>query len=219
MHPRVIARSSKPVAAEGSFLTNPVSLIVYTLMASTTGMTFGPEFREACISTFSAPLQALALLTTTTAGGASANTSYELTTSIWDSSAGTYVTSKLNSTTMLSTGLAVADPIVVAWQISDFSLFSPEYAMSLAKKIGVTLPNNSGDKTREAAQKPSRLSIGAKVGIGVGAAIGVLAVIIITVILCFKKRQKGRNQAAPPGYTVAEMEGQDRGHAHLVSSL
>lgn len=204
MHPRVIAHPGKPVAAIGSFFAQPVSFIVYTAMASTCGMTFEPEFGEACISTFSTPLQALALLTTTTASGASATTSYELNTSIWDTSARTYATSKLNSTTMLSTGLAVADSIFVAWQISGFSSFPPEYAT-----IGVTLHNGTGNWTREATQERSGLSTRANVGIGVGAAFGVLAVIITTVMLCLKKRRKTKNQEAPSGYSIAEMEDQD----------
>ena len=182
-------------------------------MASISGMTFGPEFREACISTFSTALQALVLLTTTTAGGTTATTSYELTTLVWNSSARAYATSTLNSTTVLSTGLEIADPIVIAWQVSDLSSFPPEYATSLVKKIGVALPNGTGNGTREAGPDAPGLSTGAKVGIGVGAALGVLTVIIATVMLCLKKRRKTKTQAAPLDYTVAEMEDQDQDHA------
>lgn len=180
-------------------------------------MAFGPEFREACISTFSAPLQALALLTTTTASGASETTSCELTISTWDTLARTYATSRLNSTTMLSTGLAVADPIVIAWQISDLGSFPPECATSLAKKIGVVLSNSAGNGTRngtsEATPDAPGLNTGAKFGIGIGAALVVLTIVIATVMLCLKKRRKVKNQAAPPGFTIAEMGDQDEDHA------
>ena len=174
-------------------------------------MTFGPEFREACISTFSTPLQALALLITSSVSGASISSTYEFTTSTYVTSASTWSTTKINSTTMLSTGLAIADPIVVAFQIEDFKSFPSEYATSLAKKIGVVLSTDSVrlDTPSQPGTDVPGLSTGAKAGIGVGVAVGALAFIIGIVLFCLRKRRKAKNQDPQQEHTIAEMADQD----------
>ncbi|KAJ8108724.1 hypothetical protein OPT61_g7973 [Boeremia exigua] len=166
------------------------------------GMTFGPEFYAACISTFSAPLQALALITTSPFNGASLSTTYEYTSRVYISSASIYSTVTISSTTQLTTGLAVADPVVIAWQIEDFRLFPSTYAASLAAQIGVNLsPTDIG-------AEPASLSTAAKVGIGVGALIGALAVITALVVLCLKRRRQKTETSAPPDM-LPEMADQD----------
>jgi hypothetical protein len=173
-------------------------------------MTFGSEFFQACISTISTPLEALVLLTTTPYSGASRTTSYEFTTSTYNTSASSYSTITVSSVTTLSTGLAVADPVVVAWQVENFKDFPPDYVASLTKRYAIELPSSTGTlppPTDTPAPAPG-LSTGAKAGIGVGAAIGAIAFIMAVVFLYLRSRRKG-NQTASSDRNIAEMADQD----------
>ncbi|KAH6612510.1 hypothetical protein C7974DRAFT_79642 [Boeremia exigua] len=171
------------------------------------GMTFGPEFYEACISTFATPLQALALIVTSPSSGAAASTTYEYETLVFVTSASSWSTTTVSSTTLLSTGLAVADPIVVAWLDENLGLFPPEYVASLAARFSMTVPSSTGRLAPPTATPAAGLSSGAKIGIGVGAAVGVLAAVIAGVWLCLKRRRKP--QTSDPHASLPEMADQD----------
>lgn len=149
------------------------------------------------------------LISTAPYGGATISASYEYTTTVYLTSARTWSTSKISSTTALSTGLAVADPVVIAWQIEDFRLFPSDYATSLARKIGVTLPTTGSDAKLPSDAESPGISTGAKAGIGVGIAVGVLAILVAVVLLRLKKRRKAA-QAVEPQHTLPEMADQDQ---------
>jgi hypothetical protein len=174
------------------------------------GMTFGPEFYQACISTFSTPLEALVLLTTTPYSGASSTISYVFTTTTWIASASSYATITRSSVTTVSTGLAIADPVVVAWQVENFKAFPSDYVASLTKRFEIALPSSTGilpPPTDTPTPTPG-LSTGAKAGIGVGAAIGAIVFIMVIVFFCLRSRRK-RNQATSSDRNIAEMADQD----------
>ena len=84
--------------------------------------------------------------------------------------------------TTLATGLAVADPVIVNWQMEDIGMFPNEYAKSLvARYTDVSAPastsmsmTNALKPTTAPAPAPTPapesdgLSTGTQVGIGVG---------------------------------------------------
>lgn len=159
-------------------------------------MTFGPEYPEACLSTFSTPIQAQALVTSTP-NGALPSTVYEFESSTYVASLSTYSTYTNSSTTTVATGLAIADPIVVAWQTEDYRFFPSEYAASLAERFDIALPTNATSQTPVPG-----LSTGAKGGIGVGAAIGACAVLVGVALLFLRRRRKPKPSGEP---TLPEM--------------
>jgi hypothetical protein len=192
-------------------------LICLRIMADSylSGMTFGSDVHAKCISNFLTPLVAHAQISTSPAyRGASVTPVYDYISS----SGKTAVT--ISNTTTITAGLAVADPIIVAWQIADLKLFPSEYASSLANKIGIALPSStptapSPPLTNAPADpsNPNILSTGATAGIAVGAMLGavIIGVIIgvIIVALCLRRRRK----AVPitRDSEIADMEDQDRG--------
>lgn len=107
-----IAHSGKLAAVEGFLLINARQKIPYVVGS---GMTFGFQYSEACTSTFSTLLQALTLVVITPFSGLSIFSTYEVITSIYVSSGSSWSTCTTPSTKILSMGLAIADPIVVAW--------------------------------------------------------------------------------------------------------
>jgi hypothetical protein len=174
-------------------------------------MTFGPEVIAMCISTFSTPLVAHAQITTSPAySGASVTLVYDYTSSSGKSPV------TISNMTTITAGVAIADPIVVAWQIDDFKDFPTGYASSLAHKIGIALPGStpttpvpSATNTPTDPSKPNILSTGAKAGIAVGAVLGLVIVGVIMVALCLRRRRKAVPVTRDPD--IAEMEDQDRG--------
>jgi hypothetical protein len=168
-------------------------------------MTFGPEYPTACVSRFSTPISAHAQITTSPLfSGAIPTPVYE-----YSSQSGSIV-SAISSIIAISAGLAVADPIIVAWQQDDFKLFPSDYASSLAQKVGITLAPDPVSSTRSGPTNsaPARgLSSGAKAGIGVGVVIGV-AIIGVTIVLLYMRRSR-RAETTAEGVGVAEMEDQD----------
>lgn len=166
-------------------------------------MGFGPEFPDVCISTFSTPVQAHALITFT--GG----TSYLHTILGYDSSARQTTTSTSSSIVTVTTGLAVEDPIVVAWQIEDFSTFPLDYATSLAKRISIPFPSNTGEVFGESISPPAGISTEAKAGIGAGVAIGAIAILTAMILLCLRRKRKQKGQAALNEHSKPELDGQN----------
>jgi hypothetical protein len=101
-------------------------------------MTIGPEYGKSCISHISTPLRAWAQITTSPPySGATPTPVYEYTPSAVPRTA-------TSSITTITTGFAIADPVIVAWQEDDLLLFPSDYATSVARKIGITLPSSTG---------------------------------------------------------------------------
>jgi hypothetical protein len=126
--------------------------------------------------------------------------------------------------TVISTGTKAMDAMVVFWQESDLSNFDPDYAATLANKLDIDFtPTPTAAVTAETAAPPDRsevasttptalsgpdgsaalsdsgLSDGAKAGIGVGVAIGVIALGVAAFLLykrtMRKKSKLDRNSA------------------------
>lgn len=123
----------------------------------------------------------------------------------------------------MTTGLAIADPVIVGWQIRDLQSFPSSYASSLAKMIGVqetpapgsssTFPLVTGQPGAESTTSPppppsqtptpspSLASSGLSSGVKAGIAMGVLAnVAIFGAVLAFflgRRSKKKKNTASP----------------------
>tara|TARA_R110002003_G_scaffold140_19_gene12877 strand:+ start:15480 stop:15998 length:519 start_codon:yes stop_codon:yes gene_type:complete len=116
----------------------------------------------------------------------------------------------VSSITTISSGLAVADPIIVAWQQDDLTLFPPDYAKSLAQKLGITLSNSATSTSPGPTSSPSSggLTTAAKAGIGVGVVFGA-AILGVAIVLLYLRRWR-KDGTTPKEPRVAEMEDQDR---------
>ncbi|KAF2027723.1 hypothetical protein EK21DRAFT_91236 [Setomelanomma holmii] len=172
------------------------------------GMTIGPEYPSACFSRFSTPFSAYARVTPPPLySGATPTPVYEY------SQSGS-ITSAISSITVVPSGSAIADPIVVAWQLDDLKSFPADYATSLARRVNITLLAASASSSASAgpgptsAPGPDGLSTGAKAGIGVGVALGAVIGGIAVVLLCMRRRRKAGTTDESPH--VVEMEDQDR---------
>jgi len=167
-----------------------------------------------CVSSIATPLAVRALVTTTYTNGVSSSF-YELVLND---------KSTVSSISTLSRGTAVADPLYVAWEASDLSLFPVGYATSLAQKIGVpftptatpasaassrgvsqtgsagdasqTENSNSGSGSGSGADSGSGgLSSGAKIGIGVGVGVGASLLFALIAMAVVIRRLRRRNRA------------------------
>jgi hypothetical protein len=190
-------------------------------------MSFGTQASYSCVSDITEPLPAFDLMTFLPYSGASSyTTDYEWASSSWISNgfgSNGYSTKQLSNTTTITSGIAVADPIVVEWQVKDMSAFPSAYASSLADRIGVTLemspatpagspslPRHTNTLSSTSTPAPlNGLSTGAKAGIGVGVALVLILIGCIIVFFLLKKKQE-QTTSAPAGADVAEMEDQDQ---------
>jgi len=195
-------------------------------------MTFGSDVSRYCQSTVSSFLVAHALITTTNTFDGSSTEVYEVTTV--DDQATITIS---NLTSLMVTGLAVAEPVVVAWNLQEMTSFPTKYRNSLASRIGVVLetnatpvstpalPNETGDPTGDPKGDPTgdptgdttpipnaSLSTGAKAGIGVGVVFGVALVLGAIVLLWLRRRKQGK-PLSPERAIIPEMADQDRTHA------
>jgi hypothetical protein len=172
-------------------------------------MTFGSQYSVACLSTISAPFRAYAPISTANAN--STSLVYEYTEGVWSNGVGGNVVR--SSIITITTGLAVADPIVIAWQMNDLTSFPPDYATSLAKRIGVAVPTNTATPSPISSTIPPtahNLSTGAKAGIGIGTTIGTIITLSILILYLRLRRTKAPNISSPsePKETIAEIGGQ-----------
>lgn len=188
-------------------------MIPHDILKPSSGMTFGPDVSRFCQSTITTPIPAHAYITTS-------NTSlYEVVTS----KGGT--ASTISQITTLGTRLAVADPVVVAWDLEEMAQFPTDYRASLAKRIGVALPTSTSKSATfsEIGRNPEKSSnpasagpgIGAKAGIGVGVAVGIMLLLGLLVFYLVRRR-KARQLAiihGSNGIDTAEMEDQDATNA------
>jgi hypothetical protein len=147
-----------------------------------------------CVSAISTPLPVRALYTTTYTNGNSASF-YEQV--INDQST-------VSNITTMTRGTAVADPLYVAFEAKDLSLFPIAYATSLAQKIGVDFtptatPASSGSnlpsQTNAPTDSDSGLSSGAKIGIGVGVGVGIALLFACLAMGIIIRRLRKRNNA------------------------
>lgn len=167
-----------------------------------------------CVSAISTPLSVRALYTTTYTNGASSSF-YEQV--INDQST-------VSNITTMTRGTAIADPLYVAWEATDLSLFPVAYATSLAHQIGVEFtPTRSrgrpertrsaggaaGTNTPNTADADAGLSSGAKIGIGVGAGVGAALLIALVAGLLVMRRVGRRRRAVDvyPNESTPAMDG------------
>ncbi|KAF2744573.1 hypothetical protein M011DRAFT_470420 [Sporormia fimetaria CBS 119925] len=135
-----------------------------------------------------------------------------------------YYDGSTSYTTAYTTGIALAEPVHVAWVLEDLNQFPSEYSLSVAQIMGIAA--SSAQPFRETATASGsnnpdnnhRLSTGAIAGIVVGAIIGG-ALMISLVVFSLMRRQRKKKTAAVvaaqvsqqrdvPG--VAEMEDQEQ---------
>ncbi|KAF1917198.1 hypothetical protein BDU57DRAFT_448762 [Ampelomyces quisqualis] len=167
-----------------------------------------------CVSAISTPLPVRALYTTTYTNGNAASF-YEQV--INDQST-------VSNMTTMTRGTAVADPLYVAWEAKDLSLFPVAYATSLAQNIGVdftpTATPASGASTGGPSQTGnsnagnySGLSSGAKIGIGVGVGAGIALLLALVAMGIMLRRSRKRNQAVAnyPNESTPAMHDHDMG--------
>jgi hypothetical protein len=178
-----------------------------------------------CISAISTPLPVRALYTTTYTNGVSSSF-YEQV--INDQST-------VSNMTTIAQGTAIADPLYVAWEAKDLSLFPVAYATSLAQKIGVAFTptatpasgatsrgaSQTGDatgspsKTDTPSKSDSSLSGGAKIGIGIAAGVGAAVILALIAMFFIIRRIRRRNRAVTsyPNESTPAMDGHDGGIA------
>lgn len=164
-------------------------------------LTFRREWRGECIGNITTPFEIYAPFTTTLADQPeTVIVTYEYTARIFmASSYGTdgYSTAAFSHMTTVTAGLIAADPIVVAWQKKDLSVFPTEYVSSLQQKFSVTwVPSPTPASTSALPQQtnpPSNdLGTGAKAGISIGAVLGVAGLVTAIILLLIRGRRKGR---------------------------
>jgi hypothetical protein len=153
-----------------------------------------------CGGTFTTALTALRpiSITTSTNGKTFVTTVYD----VYDVINGV----ELSSPTILTSGTAVAEPMLVYWQSSDLSNFPSAYAASLASLLNLPLEATTTTATG--------LSTSAKDGISVGAALGSLTLSIVLIMLFLRHRKRKRAAQHP---AVPEMSGFSSGFRSFMN--
>lgn len=199
-------------AVKGASLGSAFSNML--ILCSCSGMTFGSEWPEACISHFSTGLSAYAPVSF----NSTILSVYDLTTQILVD--GVSSTTTIANIKSVATGIAIADPVIVGWEEQDLAMFPTEYANSLAQRIGVTLssetgttkgPESTGSTGPTGPTHSNRLSTGEKAGLGVGVTIGVVLLALVSFLLYLLRVKKNRPTVVPEG--TVELEDQDQHHA------
>ncbi|KAF2107092.1 hypothetical protein BDV96DRAFT_637838 [Lophiotrema nucula] len=178
------------------------------------GMTFGTEWNNACISHVSTKMSAFAPVTTDSTDFST----YELTTT--DSNGESTTITNMQT---ITTGVAIAHPVIVAWESHDLSVFPVDYASSLARRIDVTLSLTSMSlppttDMASTSQFPTQtrvpdsdghLTTGAKVGIGIGVILGA-ALFGVGIVLWYMRKMHKTQVVVEAADGTAEMEDQDQ---------
>ncbi|KAH7399193.1 hypothetical protein DE146DRAFT_526087 [Phaeosphaeria sp. MPI-PUGE-AT-0046c] len=151
-----------------------------------------------CVSVISTPLPVRALFTTRFDNG---NTGSFYEQIINDQST-------LSNMTTMTRGTAIADPLYVAWEAKDLSLFPVAYATSLASQISVDFTPTATPASGVSSGGPSQtgsgsgngssdsgLSSGTKIGIGVGVGVGAALVFALVAMGIVIRRLRNRNKA------------------------
>lgn len=175
-------------------------------------MTFGPEYPDLCLSRFSTPVSAYAAIITEPAFEG------QDITPVWEytSNYGSDGTTVISSITTIATGLAVADPVVVAWQIDDVGTFPSEYVKSLVARYSIPAPASTSTPTNNALEPTAApasdgLSTVTRVGIGVGVALAAALAGGLLIFWCLRRRRKV-SATEEPDVMIPEMEDQDHTH-------
>lgn len=112
--------------------------------------------------------------------------------------------------TTLTRAVASADGLMMYWKKEDLSSFPEEYAISVAKDMGVSFTPGS-------ASRAGHLSTGAKIGIGVGVSVGVLLALFFVVYVVLWRRKRSTHDQNSPLHVqqtnTAKMEDQDASRA------
>ncbi|CAI6339935.1 unnamed protein product [Periconia digitata] len=114
-----------------------------------------------------------------------------------------YTTSSVTkkSTTVVSSGIASAEPFQIFWKAEDLRLFPTEYASSLASRIDVPFATSTpaspgarlGSGTPQTSTPVPGLSTAAKAGIGVGSVLGsAVAIGALVITLLWRRRSQRR---------------------------
>lgn len=175
-------------------------------------MTFGSAYSIRCISTFSTPITAYMVVSPRTVEQTFATSSLGPRAILDPSSILNFGEDWTTMTTTLTSGVAIAQHVVVAWSYDDLASFPPAYASSLAQKMGTTFTATSSapvtvfsstatslsasraPTTSESSSdqpRASNLSTGAKTGIIVGVVLGA-ALAISIFLLYIRRRRKDR---------------------------
>jgi hypothetical protein len=122
----------------------------------------------------------------------------------------------ISSITTIATGLAVADPVIVAWQIDDVETFPSEYVKSLVARYSIPAPASTSTPTNNALEPTAApasdgLSTGTQVGIGVGVALAAALAGGLLIFWCLRRRRKA-SATEEPDVVIPEMEDQDHTH-------
>ncbi|KAI4663358.1 uncharacterized protein J4E78_003770 [Alternaria triticimaculans] len=145
-------------------------------------------------------------------------------TTTYEPSGGVRETSVISDISTLATGLAVADPVIVNWQIDDVGTFPSEYVKSLVARYSVPAPAGTSTPTvinglaptnalkpttapASSPSSPNRLGTGTQVGIGIGVAVAAAFVGSLTIFWCLRRRR----ERAANDVVIPEMEDQDGG--------
>jgi hypothetical protein len=176
-------------------------------------MSFGSKYSGRCLSSFSTPVSAYAAIVTSPESSGAGVTPVYYYSSYYDFG----IISVITSITTLATGLAVADPIVVAWQIDDIKSFPSEYVKSLVARYSVPAPASTSTPTTNALEPTTAptsdgLSTGTQVGIGVGVSIAALLVGGSVIFWCLRRGRKAAT-TEEPGVLIPEREHQDHRHS------
>jgi hypothetical protein len=167
-------------------------------------MTVGPEFPNACVSHIATPIPAFARITPEPVYSGQIPTPLYLYTPL--------SRPPISSIVMVTSGLAIADPVIVAWQAEDLPQFPSDYQTSLAEKIGVSLrattPSSSTSPSPGPPSTTNGLSTAAKAGIAIGAVLAAAIISTSLVILRIKRRRKHASTTQAP--SITEMEDQDQ---------
>ena len=217
------------IAAQGSFISRGLMSYIITYIMRR-GMQLD-DYRKSCISTFTTPFTARCIYTYSgeeyldNYGSVEIEEVFFKATSLGTTITATYIntvyTTFLNST-IISSDTAIAHPMEVYWQLKDLSLFLSDYASSLATRIGAsfgtttaafpaltsTIIGPTSSTTQLISTVKSKLNQGAKVGLGVTAVFGVLALSTAIFLVMIWRRKKQALRDAP---TVPEMSGNSRG--------
>ena len=139
----------------------------------------------------------------------------------YDSRIGSFSTSTMSNVTSVTSGVAHAAALSVQWQAKDLSIFPQDYAVSLAKVIGVSftptaaptssskpIPGSSVGLPQQTNPPASDLSTGAKAGVGIGAGLGFLLILSIGLaVLTMRRRRRNETNGDVPARP--ELEDQD----------
>jgi hypothetical protein len=130
----------------------------------------------------------------------------------------------VSSITTIMSGLAIADPVILGWQIHDIGTFPKAYVESLVDRFSVDTPiststptatPNAPKRTSPPTSPPGSegLSTSTQIGIGVGVALGAAVVGGLVIFWFLRRKRKLASTVETPDTVIPEMEDQDHVHS------